>query len=485
MTTVMGVTLFAAAGWGPVATGPEKIPISTKPHDGMVLGYRSLHPPNLPSNGTDPGDHDPLLVNLHGGNLVGRPALEFATASARPNPDLLQIAAFIERHQPELQSPGARRRFTRLAHTLAERLTPHAGIGAVWADANQLARSLRDPHTIIYLPDHAGTTLPLLFQTVSGGLAVFATTPQLRHLDGDRVLRIGSFTSGGVLRKLQSLYAGNVYFVQTIAWSDLMSSTALQWLGVMHHGRVPLVLQTASGVVQRVTVPLVDKTLAEALPAVRRTALVVTNQLAAPPGIRFTLRSFYGWAVHPAHNYAVFWLGQCRDTAGYRRAVTAFFQSVRAHHITNVVWDLQNNVGGNALVLYPWLDHIKGPHIVRGYGGSQIIPTRVAPQDQFGGHVYVLVNGGTFSASVMAAEILVANHMATLVGQPPGMGPSGYGNVIQKTVAGLTVQTSTESFPLPGHASRADIRPTIPVPLTMHDVQAGVNPIARWLATDL
>lgn len=161
-----------------------------------------------------------------------------ATAAARPNPQLLQIAAFIQRHQPEHQSPGARQRFTRLAYTLAERLTPYAGISVVWADANQLARSLRDPHTMIYLPDHAGTTLPLLFQTVSGGLVVFATTPQLRHLDGDRVLRIGAFTSGGVLRKLQSLYAGNVYFVNTIAWSDLMSSTALQWLGVIHHGGV-------------------------------------------------------------------------------------------------------------------------------------------------------------------------------------------------------------------------------------------------------
>lgn len=409
----------------------------------------------------------------------------FAPPKASPNPRVLQIATFIEKHQPELSGKAERRRFMRRATTLATQLPPHAPTSLLWAETNKLARTLHDPHTMVDPPQNRGASLPLLFQWVNGGVVVFATTGRMAAINRSRVLQIGSLTPSAVIRHLQALYAGNMDFLKTIATPDLSSSVVLNWLGVIHRGRVRLVLQTVSGHITRVTVPLVAATPAEDAAALSHVALTVEDKTEAPPGIKFSAVRYYTWAINPKHNYAVFWLGQCRDTAGYRRAVAMFFRSVRVHHITNIVWDLQNNSGGNSMVIGPWLDRIRGPVALNGYNGSLMIPTRVAPRDQFGGHLYVLVNGGTFSSGVMVAEILVANHLATLIGQSPGMGPSGYGNVAIEQAAGLQVQTSTTVFSAPGNSWRSYLLPNVLIPLTVQDLQSGINPVAQWLNAHL
>lgn len=115
MTAVMGATLFAAAGCGRAAAGSNKIPLSTKPHDGMVSGYRLLHPPNLPSDVklyqihywsdhhqvealmTEPtrAGHYPLLVNLHGGAIWPQPHWNFgytpSGVAALTDPAVVQL----------------------------------------------------------------------------------------------------------------------------------------------------------------------------------------------------------------------------------------------------------------------------------------------------------------------------------------------------------------------------------------------------------
>lgn len=84
---LMAGILVATGGCGFGATALVKIPVSGKPHNGMVASYRLLHPSNLPSGvrlyqiyywsrgvkveafltePTQPGRY-PLVVNLHGG----------------------------------------------------------------------------------------------------------------------------------------------------------------------------------------------------------------------------------------------------------------------------------------------------------------------------------------------------------------------------------------------------------------------------------
>ncbi len=87
LTGIIVLTLVSAAGCGRLVSGPNTIPTSTKPRDGMVATYRRLYPMNLQAGVkvyqinywsdhakveallTEPAKpgHFPLLVSLHGG----------------------------------------------------------------------------------------------------------------------------------------------------------------------------------------------------------------------------------------------------------------------------------------------------------------------------------------------------------------------------------------------------------------------------------
>ncbi|NMP24633.1 alpha/beta hydrolase family protein [Sulfobacillus harzensis] len=127
MVGVMVGTLIATVGCGRVAASPPKVPISTKPHDGMVSRYRLLHPPNLPSGVklyqieywsdhhqvealmTEPGQAGryPLLVNLHGGYLFGGPHWNFGyTPAAAAGLAFSSVVELYPEYQGYIGSPG-------------------------------------------------------------------------------------------------------------------------------------------------------------------------------------------------------------------------------------------------------------------------------------------------------------------------------------------------------------------------------------------
>lgn len=73
---------------------------------------------------------------------------------------------------------------------------------------------------------------------------------------------------------------------------------------------------------------------------------------------------------------------ECNNTSAYQAAVNTFFQHVAADHVTRVVFDLQENGGGNSDVINAWYTNLA----------------------KYSGKFYVLINGGTFSSAVLSVN---------------------------------------------------------------------------------
>jgi hypothetical protein len=85
--------------------------------------------------------------------------------------------------------------------------------------------------------------------------------------------------------------------------------------------------------------------------------------------------------------------------------------------------------------------------------------------DRFPGPVDVLVDGGTFSASVYAAAILRDHAGARLVGEPPGSGPVFHAHALTAALpeTRLRLQVATATFRVRGTRD-APLVPDVPVP---------------------
>ncbi len=107
--------VLAAAGWNPSVSAPSKIPVSTKPVNGTVASYQRLDPPDLTPGVkmyridywsqnvkveallTKPvkSGHYPLLVSLHGGDMLPSPHWNFGytplMAGRLASPQVVQL----------------------------------------------------------------------------------------------------------------------------------------------------------------------------------------------------------------------------------------------------------------------------------------------------------------------------------------------------------------------------------------------------------
>lgn len=84
--------------------------------------------------------------------------------------------------------------------------------------------------------------------------------------------------------------------------------------------------------------------------------------------------------------------------------------------------------------------------------------------DRFDGPIDVLVDGGTYSASVYAAYLLRDHAGARLVGEPPGSGPSFHAHAWTAPLpaTGLALQVATATFRV--RSARGALVPDVPTP---------------------
>jgi C-terminal processing protease CtpA/Prc len=130
-----------------------------------------------------------------------------------------------------------------------------------------------------------------------------------------------------------------------------------------------------------------------------------------------------------------------------------------SHTVKRVVIDLRWNGGGNEHVIDPLRS------------GLEARLKSVGP-------VYVLIGPGTFSSAVDNAVTLRKDLSATLVGEPSGGMPGGYGEVDRLTLPNskLVVRFTTKRWGAKGSSGPSTLAPDLHVPFKLADFIASRDP---------
>ena len=403
-----------------------------------------------------------------------------------------QALPFLATQLDRLHPPAGAQGFPAFARHIVTEAGHPMPVWRYWLLADELTRYFGDAHTLLW-PIRTDHQLPLAFYWVQGGLVVLPLSGAPRAVKaGDAVLTMGGQNPSQIAATLSRLISGNRYWVRVQGRALLSTAYGLHWLHLLgRHNQVSLTLQRPNGTVYHVRVSLLHVSKAYATTAqtvvdrfIQRFRAPVST---VPSFSEHGRGAFFSWGIARDGQSGVFVLGTCVDDAAYRHAVQQFFTTMQAHHIPRAVIDLQENLGGNSAVLEPLLQALPAPPgvVVHGYGGSRQVFSALSGGHPYQGHVYVLTSWSTFSSAVMGADVLAANRLATLVGQPTGLAPSALGEVkfIHVPDSPFIAQVSTTYFQAPDHPNATSLVPRISVPLTLADVQTGVNPIARWLAS--
>ncbi len=420
---------------------------------------------------------------------------------------LKQEIATILAHSPQLRSPSERSAFLSYAEDMLRTASQPMPRWRYWMVASLIARRLDDPHTVVgpailtpftaweegaerqafptlhlpRFPNASLRVLPIEFYWASDGLVAVPLpgTPTTVHR-GDQVVRVGRLGVMAMQARLDALISGNPYWVRWNAAQDLTFGYFLYWIGVVSpEGTVMMTLRRPDGALYTVRLRLRDERVLSLAASYNRARAAFLDTYVAPPGMAFTQAPF-AWMVAPSGKYAVFWLRLCWNSPAYQAAVQAFFNEVARRRVPAVILDLQENPGGDSSVVNPWLEHLPD-RTVSVYGSTLQVP---AAEPLYRGKTYVLTGPSTFSSAMMTADILYVAGEATLVGEATGESPSGPGEIVAVDTSGARLfgQVSTEVFRATGpQAQNAALMPAVPVPLTVRDIQASVNPVARWL----
>ena len=378
--------------------------------------------------------------------------------------DLRQIARTIERDEWGLAYEPARlAAFHRLAArdiALAARPMPdwrYFGLAAT------LVASVRNSHTSVWPDVEERYYLPLAYYWASDGLVTVPIAGSPRGIAlGDRVLAIGGRTPAQLAQALGRYIPGNGYNVRfTACRFELLSARyTLEWLGVVDRaGDVALTVENRQGKVERLRLPF------ERLPdylAVQQAAVDrFVDRFVAPPGVPVTSQVF-GWRVVP-QDYGVFWLRRFDPSRALDASLARFFATVQRERAPNVVIDVQRDPGGMESVVQEFVQAL-----VSGKAALR--------------HVYVLTDWGSFSASVLLAENVLGDGLGEVAGQPTGEDLEVYGeHNFSLPDTGIWYQAAVGAPQDMLGYEAATLRPSVPVALSVEDIQRGVNAVGRWL----
>ncbi len=156
-------------------------------------------------------------------------------------------------------------------------------------------------------------------------------------------------------------------------------------------------------------------------------------------------------------------LTECRYDEEYKEYLQLMFTDVKENGIKNVIVDLRGNGGGNSMVANEFIRYLPvDTYKVDGYyyrfGCFMLDFTKqtTVQNDKytdltFDGNVYLLTDSGSFSSAMLFAAYIKDNDLGTIIGEPPGNDPNGYGDVANFRLdnSGLYMSVSTKRFVRP------------------------------------
>lgn len=190
------------------------------------------------------------------------------------------------------------------------------------------------------------------------------------------------------------------------------------------------------------------------------------------------------------NNVAILKIDECKYNDVYMKKLNEFFMLVKAHHISSIIIDLRENMGGSASVVTEFLKHIAIDSYyfygvkVRNENEDKLININseknciINKNDQntdlFNGKIICLVSNKTFSSARIFATVLKDNNVATILGEPTGGKPCSYGNPLRFETPNFKIKfrVSSRIFTRPSQNGHDEIAlfPDVPVYPTIKDV---------------
>ena len=192
-------------------------------------------------------------------------------------------------------------------------------------------------------------------------------------------------------------------------------------------------------------------------------------------------REQFVWYDYETEVYSVALLSltECRYDDEYKKYLQLLFSDVKEHGIRNVVVDLRGNGGGNSMVANEFIRYLPvDTYKVDGcyhrlgcfmldYTGEEYIKLNNEKYTDltFEGNVYLLTDSSSFSSAMLFAAYIKDNGLGTIIGEPPGNEPNGYGEVVNFRLgnSGLYISVSTKQFIRPDQECTDElVMPDIP-----------------------
>ncbi len=232
---------------------------------------------------------------------------------------------------------------------------------------------------------------------------------------GDEILGINGLTAPELLRFLMARQIRDGHCTTYSAW--ILDNFFKSYYGFSfgHPGRFSFVVRDKQGRETSAHIPALPN---DSILSIRKTRYP-NNRLDSRQGgvaLRFDT----------THHLAVLTLGTfdgktLRETGGrsVRKTFKTLFKSIKKQGSKHLVLDLRDNQGGDFLTsrrLSKYLIQKPARYMAKGFESRRISPKRKG----FKGKLYVLINGGTFSASAITCSFLQAEGRAVFIGEETG-----------------------------------------------------------------
>jgi hypothetical protein len=386
------------------------------------------------------------------------------------------VDVFVEEAQ-RLDANEVRPAFGAAFLTQAKRLEaaiPTLSDDRIGLELQRLAALLGDGHSHVNWPGQL-VALPVQFYTFSDGTYVVAADREHESLIGTRLVEIGSRPIASVLRDVAAFVScDNAMSRMWQAPQFARILDVLEAVGAASNGRTDVVLQRASGAVERVRL--------SALPGDRAAQidfLVRTGRLPPPHGgpgevpLYLVRRDRNFWIERLPRLDAVYvrsfqFLNSRDETvAAFAARLRDEMRTAGAHRL---IVDVRQNNGGNGL--------LRGP-LVRA----------IADYDALPGHrTYVVTDRASFSATQIFINDLEQQTGAVFVGEPSGSRPRFVGEdaAFQLPFSKLRANVSYLEWGATGTIEHREWIPvTLPAPLAYGAYAENRDPSLEAIAADI
>ena len=168
---------------------------------------------------------------------------------------------------------------------------------------------------------------------------------------------------------------------------------------------------------------------------------------------------FVSFTSDEEKSLALLTLRECNYNTEYINTVRDMFTQVKEKGIQNVAVDLRGNGGGNdgtAIEFIRYLDTdgfsiasetMRLGTFMTAFSADHVVNERYSDLT-FKGNVYILTSSGSFSSAMLFPQYIKDNGLGTLIGEPPGNDPNGYGEIatFRTPNAGIFFSISTKRF---------------------------------------